>query len=221
MQRHAPFADRQVSVVTKSEFRRSGFTGVHLRGADFHGWPTTAVLVEHVRAPHRRRRALRVLVLPGRRRGRALVRPRRPLLHRRAPGRRSARRRDPRRAARRRRAAGHRRPRSGQPRAGVVDRARRARRHDRRLRRRRAVPLPACARRRRQGAARRGRGHARATTRGSSRATGCSTRGGWARIPPGRRAAASATSCSRPATPSASSTPPSRGRPACARPTAR
>ena len=50
MQRHAPFADRQVAVVTKSEFRRSGFTGVHLRGADFHGWPTTAVLVEHVRA---------------------------------------------------------------------------------------------------------------------------------------------------------------------------
>jgi hypothetical protein len=50
MQRHAPFADRQVSVVTKAEFRTSGFTGVHLRGADFHGWPTTAVLVEHVRA---------------------------------------------------------------------------------------------------------------------------------------------------------------------------
>jgi hypothetical protein len=50
MQRHAPFADRQVAVVTKSEFRTSGFTAVHLRGADFHGWPTTAVLVEHVRA---------------------------------------------------------------------------------------------------------------------------------------------------------------------------
>ena len=77
MQRHAPFADRQVAVVTKSEFRRSGFTGVHLRGADFHGWPTTAVLVEHVRALGRGRRAVRVRVLPGRRRGRALVRARR------------------------------------------------------------------------------------------------------------------------------------------------
>jgi hypothetical protein len=50
MQRHDVFAGRPVPVVTKAEFRTSGFTGVHLRGADFYGWETTAVLVEHVRA---------------------------------------------------------------------------------------------------------------------------------------------------------------------------
>ena len=50
MQRHAPFLGRPVPVVTKAEFRTRGFTGAHLRGADFHGWPTTASLVEHVRA---------------------------------------------------------------------------------------------------------------------------------------------------------------------------
>lgn len=50
VQRQAVFAGRPVPVVTKSEFRTSGFTGVHLRDAEFHGWQTTAVLVEHVRA---------------------------------------------------------------------------------------------------------------------------------------------------------------------------
>ena len=50
IQRHDVFMGRAVPVITKSEFRNSGFTGVHLRGADFHGWQTTAVLVEHVRA---------------------------------------------------------------------------------------------------------------------------------------------------------------------------
>jgi hypothetical protein len=50
MQRHDVFSGRPVPVVTKAEFRTSGFTGVHLRGADFYGWETTAVLVEHVRA---------------------------------------------------------------------------------------------------------------------------------------------------------------------------
>ncbi|MET0894502.1 MAG: alkaline phosphatase family protein [Acidimicrobiia bacterium] len=49
-QRAEPFRGRPVPVVTKHEFRNSGFTGVHLRGADFHGWQTTAVLVEHVRS---------------------------------------------------------------------------------------------------------------------------------------------------------------------------
>jgi Type I phosphodiesterase / nucleotide pyrophosphatase len=50
MQRHDVFSGRPVPVVTKAEFRTSGFTGVHLRGADFYGWETTSVLVEHVRA---------------------------------------------------------------------------------------------------------------------------------------------------------------------------
>src|SRR5439155_5508126 len=45
VQRSEPFAGRPVPVVTKSEFRTSGFTGAHLRGAGFHGWQTTAVLV--------------------------------------------------------------------------------------------------------------------------------------------------------------------------------
>ncbi|MEX2100319.1 MAG: alkaline phosphatase family protein [Acidimicrobiia bacterium] len=50
VQRNEVFSGRAVPVVTKSEFRDSGLTGAHLRGADFHGWKTTAVLVEHVRA---------------------------------------------------------------------------------------------------------------------------------------------------------------------------
>jgi hypothetical protein len=50
VQRNDVFAGRPVPVVTKSEFRTSGFTAAHLRGTEFHGWPTPAVLVEHVRA---------------------------------------------------------------------------------------------------------------------------------------------------------------------------
>lgn len=50
VQRHEGFGGRAVPVVTKAEFRTSGFTGAHLRDGVFHGWPTTAVLVEHVRA---------------------------------------------------------------------------------------------------------------------------------------------------------------------------
>ena len=49
MQRHAPFLGRSVPVVTRSEFRTSGFTSAHLRDVPFHGWSTTAVLVEHCR----------------------------------------------------------------------------------------------------------------------------------------------------------------------------
>lgn len=45
----APFFGRDVPVVTRAEFRTSGFTGAHLRGATFIGWRTTATLVEHVR----------------------------------------------------------------------------------------------------------------------------------------------------------------------------
>ena len=76
LQKHPVFGGRAVPVVTKSMFRTTGFTAVHLRGVDFHGWQTTSVLVEHVRAAGRRGRAVRVRVLPGRRRGRARVRAR-------------------------------------------------------------------------------------------------------------------------------------------------
>jgi hypothetical protein len=50
VQRQPVFGGRPVPAVTKSEFRTSGLTAVHLRGADFHGWQTTSVLVEHVRS---------------------------------------------------------------------------------------------------------------------------------------------------------------------------
>lgn len=45
VQRHAPFRGRPVAVVTKHEFRGSGFTEAHLRGGDFHGWRTVSSLV--------------------------------------------------------------------------------------------------------------------------------------------------------------------------------
>jgi hypothetical protein len=44
-----PFLGREIPVVTRAEFRDSGFTAAHLRGSRFLGWQTTAVLVEHVR----------------------------------------------------------------------------------------------------------------------------------------------------------------------------
>jgi hypothetical protein len=49
VQRHAPFLGRSVPVVTRREFRTSGFTAAHLRDVPFHGWSTTAMLVEHCR----------------------------------------------------------------------------------------------------------------------------------------------------------------------------
>lgn len=49
VQRHTAFLGREVPVVTKSEFRNSGFSQAHLRGARFIGWRTTAALVEHCR----------------------------------------------------------------------------------------------------------------------------------------------------------------------------
>ncbi len=49
VQRHAPFLGRSVPVVTRSEFRMSGFTGAHLRDVPFRGWSTPAMLVEQVR----------------------------------------------------------------------------------------------------------------------------------------------------------------------------
>jgi hypothetical protein len=46
VQRHTPFLGRTVPVVTRREFRTSGFTAAHLRDVPFHGWSTPAVLVE-------------------------------------------------------------------------------------------------------------------------------------------------------------------------------
>lgn len=46
VQRHTAFLGRAVPVVTKSEFRTTGFTEAHLRGGRFVGWHTTAALVE-------------------------------------------------------------------------------------------------------------------------------------------------------------------------------
>jgi hypothetical protein len=50
VQKERVFAGRPVPVVTKAMFRSTGFTVAHLRGTEFHGWQTTAVLVEEVRA---------------------------------------------------------------------------------------------------------------------------------------------------------------------------
>jgi hypothetical protein len=50
VQKERVFCGRTVPVVTKSMFRTTGFTAAHMRGAEFHGWQTTAVLVEHVRS---------------------------------------------------------------------------------------------------------------------------------------------------------------------------
>jgi Type I phosphodiesterase / nucleotide pyrophosphatase len=47
VQRHTAFLGRAVPVVTKVEFRGSGFTQAHLRGGRFVGWHTTTALVEH------------------------------------------------------------------------------------------------------------------------------------------------------------------------------
>jgi hypothetical protein len=49
LQPRPPFAGRPVPVVTKAEFRTTGFTAAHLRGARFVGWRTTSSIVEHVR----------------------------------------------------------------------------------------------------------------------------------------------------------------------------
>jgi hypothetical protein len=46
VQRHAPFLGREVPVVTRSEFRDTGFTQAHLRGGRLAGWHTVAGLIE-------------------------------------------------------------------------------------------------------------------------------------------------------------------------------
>ena len=50
VQKERVFCGRTVPVVTKAMFRTTGFTTAHMRGAEFHGWQTTSVLVEQVRA---------------------------------------------------------------------------------------------------------------------------------------------------------------------------
>lgn len=49
VQRHDAFLGRPVPVVTRVEFRESGFSQAHLRGSTFVGWKTVATLVEHCR----------------------------------------------------------------------------------------------------------------------------------------------------------------------------
>ena len=57
VQRHAPFLGREVPVVTRTEFRDTGFTQAHLRGGRLAGWHTVAGLVEQVCAPSMRARS--------------------------------------------------------------------------------------------------------------------------------------------------------------------
>jgi hypothetical protein len=49
VQRRDPFRNRSVPILTKSEFRRTGFTEAHLRGGQFFGWRAVSELVEHAR----------------------------------------------------------------------------------------------------------------------------------------------------------------------------
>ena len=49
VQRQEPFRGRDVAVVTRSEFRNSGFTIAHLRGGRFVGWRTVSGIIEHCR----------------------------------------------------------------------------------------------------------------------------------------------------------------------------
>ena len=48
LQPYEPFLGNSLSLVTKAEFRRSGFTEAHLRGGRLTGYRTTAVLVHEV-----------------------------------------------------------------------------------------------------------------------------------------------------------------------------
>ena len=184
--------------------------------ADFHGWQTTAVLVEHVRALVAGGAPLRVRVLPGCRRGRARVRARRTLSTRPSS-----------------------RPPTGSSGAlldvlpddvallvtadhgqvqvgpdgwiglGALDGMVDAYAGDG------ALPLPARAPGRGRRAPRRGRGARTATTPGSSRATSCSTRAGWAptRAAPARRRVGDVVLAARDAVGFVDPTLPAGGRP--------
>jgi hypothetical protein len=49
VQRREPFRGRDVPVVTKAEFRATGFTEAHLRGTRLVGWRTVSEIIEHCR----------------------------------------------------------------------------------------------------------------------------------------------------------------------------
>lgn len=65
MQRHAPFRGRPVPVVTRAEFRTTGFSEAHLRGAEFYGWRAVSTIVEHCRALAARGEPLVYAYYPG------------------------------------------------------------------------------------------------------------------------------------------------------------
>ena len=65
VQRHQPFLGRTVPVVTRNEFRSSGFSAAHLRDAPFFGWSTPAMLVERVRSLAREGHPLVYAYYPG------------------------------------------------------------------------------------------------------------------------------------------------------------
>jgi predicted AlkP superfamily pyrophosphatase or phosphodiesterase len=65
VQRHTAFLGRPVPVITKSEFRTTGFTQAHLRGGRFLGWHTTAALVELCAAEVEARERLVYAYYPG------------------------------------------------------------------------------------------------------------------------------------------------------------
>ena len=65
VQRHQPFLGRTVPVVTRNEFRTSGFSAAHLRDAPFFGWSTPAMLVERVRSLAREGNPLIYAYYPG------------------------------------------------------------------------------------------------------------------------------------------------------------
>lgn len=48
LQPYEPFLGQRVDYVSKAEFARTGFTGAHLRGAELHGYRTTAVMVSEI-----------------------------------------------------------------------------------------------------------------------------------------------------------------------------
>lgn len=49
IQDQLPFLGHRPPIVTRAEFRHSGFSGAHLEGTRFHGWRTTSTLVLEVR----------------------------------------------------------------------------------------------------------------------------------------------------------------------------
>lgn len=65
VQRHQPFLGRTVPVVTRNEFRTSGFSAAHLRDAPFFGWSTPAMLVERCRSLAREGHPLIYAYYPG------------------------------------------------------------------------------------------------------------------------------------------------------------